>query len=189
MLKLARKAGSHHVLCRQQRQKTENDDASPCQETKRCPEEASAHRHRLSDRGGFGKFDRRGADWRLCRILGRGTWAQPERVRPHAQFRLSFRELLAPRRSDLARRPAGLPPAQIFVGACAPLVERHAQRGKLGLVPADADTGDQSADIRSIVAKLLAVATGFRYGIISTETPTPMRIVCAAINDIATNGS
>jgi hypothetical protein len=44
-------------------------------------------------------------------------------------------------------------------------------------------------DIRSIVAKLLAVATGFRYGIISTETPTPMRVVCAAINDIATNGS
>ena len=44
-------------------------------------------------------------------------------------------------------------------------------------------------DIRSIVAKLLAVATGFRDGIISTETPTPMRGVCAAINDIATNGS
>jgi len=43
--------------------------------------------------------------------------------------------------------------------------------------------------IRSTVAKLLAVATGLRYGIISTETPTPMRLVCATINDIATNGS
>src|SRR5437763_16751578 len=44
-------------------------------------------------------------------------------------------------------------------------------------------------DIRSIVAKLLAVATGLRYGIISTETPIPMRVVWAAINDIAMNGS
>src|SRR6516225_11763333 len=44
-------------------------------------------------------------------------------------------------------------------------------------------------DIWSIVAKLLAVATGLRYGIISTETPTPIWVVCAAINDIATNGS
>ena len=28
-----------------------------------------------------------------------------------------------------------------------------------------------------------------RYLVIRTETPTPMREVCAAINDIATNGS
>jgi len=96
----------------------------------------------------------------------------------------------SPGERDLARRPAGLPEAQIFVRARAPLVERHAERGKLGLVPTDADTGDQpAARLRSIVAKLLAVVTGLRYGIISTETPTPMRVVCAAINDIATNGS
>jgi len=30
---------------------------------------------------------------------------------------------------------------------------------------------------------------GLRYGMISTETPTPMRVVCAAMNDSATNGS
>jgi len=28
-----------------------------------------------------------------------------------------------------------------------------------------------------------------RHGMIITETPTPMRVVCAAMNDIATNGS
>jgi hypothetical protein len=33
-------------LRRQQRQKTEKDDASPCQETKRGSEEARAHLHR-----------------------------------------------------------------------------------------------------------------------------------------------
>jgi len=41
--------------------------------------------------------------------------------------------------------------------------------------------------MRSSVASAFAVATGLRYGMISTETPTPMRVVCAAINDIATN--
>src|SRR5215471_7793403 len=42
-------------------------------------------------------------------------------------------------------------------------------------------------DMRSSVASAFAVATGLRYGMISTETPTPMRVVCAAMNDIATN--
>ena len=38
-------------------------------------------------------------------------------------------------------------------------------------------------------ASAFAVAIGLRYGMIITETPTPMRVVCAAMNDIATNGS
>ena len=46
---------------------------------------------------------------------------------------------------DIARRPAGLPETQIFIGARAALAERHAERGKLRLVPADADTDDQPA--------------------------------------------
>jgi hypothetical protein len=41
--------------------------------------------------------------------------------------------------------------------------------------PAPTPAISRPPDIRSIVAKLLAVATGLRYGIISTETPTPMR--------------
>jgi hypothetical protein len=44
-------------------------------------------------------------------------------------------------------------------------------------------------DMRSSVAIAFAVAIGLRYGMISTETPTPMRLVCAAMNDIDTNGS
>jgi hypothetical protein len=55
MLKRAGKAGSHHVLRRQQRQKTEEADANPRQEPKRCSEEASAHLDRHSDLGGLGK--------------------------------------------------------------------------------------------------------------------------------------
>src|SRR5208283_3227017 len=87
-----------------------------------------------------------------------------------------------PGERDLARRPAGLPEAQIFVGAGAPLVERHAERGNsASFQPTPTPAISRPPDIRSIVAKLLAVATGLRYGIISTETPTPMRVVCAAI--------
>jgi hypothetical protein len=55
MLKRAGKAGSHHVLRRQQGQKTEEADANPRQEPKRCSEEAGAHLRRLSGLGGFGK--------------------------------------------------------------------------------------------------------------------------------------
>jgi hypothetical protein len=41
-------------------------------------------------------------------------------------------------------------------------VERHTERGKLGLVPADAPAISRPPDIRSIVAKLFAVASGLR---------------------------
>ena len=43
--------------------------------------------------------------------------------------------------------------------------------------------------MRSSVAIAFAVAIGLRYGMISTETPTPMRLVWAAMKDIDTNGS
>jgi hypothetical protein len=43
MLKRAGEAGSHHVLLRQQGQKTEDGDANPRQEPKRRSEEAGVH--------------------------------------------------------------------------------------------------------------------------------------------------
>ena len=55
--------------------------------------------------------------------------------------------------------------------------------------PAPTPTVSRPPDIRSSVASAFAVATGLRYGMISTETPTPIRLACAAMNDIATNGS
>jgi hypothetical protein len=55
MLKRAGKAGSHHVLRRQQGQKTEEADAKPRQEPKRSPEKAGAHPRRHNELGGFGK--------------------------------------------------------------------------------------------------------------------------------------
>jgi hypothetical protein len=72
MLKRAGKAGSHHVLRRQHGQKTEEADANPGQEPKRCSEKAGAHPRRLSELGGFGKSGPgslvRGSWWRLPSI-------------------------------------------------------------------------------------------------------------------------
>ena len=51
MLKRAGKAGSDHVLRRQHGQKTEEADANPGQEPKRCSEKAGAHPRRLSELG------------------------------------------------------------------------------------------------------------------------------------------
>jgi hypothetical protein len=69
MLKRAGKAGSHHVLPRQQGQKTEEADANPRQEPKRRSEETGTHPRRLSELGGFGKPGPgslvRGSWWRL----------------------------------------------------------------------------------------------------------------------------
>ena len=51
MFKLAGKAGAHHLLRRQQGQQTEEADANPRQEPKRCSEETGAHLRRLSELG------------------------------------------------------------------------------------------------------------------------------------------
>ena len=88
MLKRAGKAGSHDVLRRQQRQKTEEADANPSQEPKRCSEETGAHPRRLSELGGFGKSG--------PGSLVRGSWAPP--------FRFPFREPLGRPRIALLRR-------------------------------------------------------------------------------------
>ena len=47
MFKLARKARSHDVFRRQQRQKTQNDNAAPGQQTKGSSEETRAHYRRI----------------------------------------------------------------------------------------------------------------------------------------------
>jgi hypothetical protein len=70
-------AGSHDVLRRQQRQKTEEADANPSQEPKRCSEETGAHPRRLSELGGFGKSGPgslvRGSWWRLPSVFPSGS--------------------------------------------------------------------------------------------------------------------
>ena len=77
MLKRAGKAGSHHVLRRQQGQKTEEADANPRQEPKRRSEETGAHPRRLSELGGFGKSGPgslvRGSWWRLPSVFPSGS--------------------------------------------------------------------------------------------------------------------
>jgi hypothetical protein len=77
MLKRAGKAGSHHVLRRQHGQKTEEADANPGQEPKRCSEKAGAHPRRLSELGGFGKSGPgslvRGSWWRLPSVFPSGS--------------------------------------------------------------------------------------------------------------------
>jgi hypothetical protein len=76
-LSAKRKAGSHHVLRRQQRQKTEEADANPREEPKRCSEETGAHPRRLSELGGFGKSGPgslvRGSWWRLPSVFPSGS--------------------------------------------------------------------------------------------------------------------
>jgi hypothetical protein len=52
MLKFPRKAGSHHVLCRQQRQHGEEKDAAPREDPTHCDEEARAHRRTFIDEDG-----------------------------------------------------------------------------------------------------------------------------------------
>jgi hypothetical protein len=44
MLKSAGEPGSHHLLCRQQRQDSEKNDAAPGEDAERFHEKASAHR-------------------------------------------------------------------------------------------------------------------------------------------------
>jgi hypothetical protein len=84
MLKLTGKAGSHHVLRRQQGQKTEEADANPRQEPKRCSEETGAHPRRLSELGGFGKSGPgslvRGSWWRLSSVFPSGSRPAVTRV-------------------------------------------------------------------------------------------------------------
>ena len=57
VLDLARKTGPNclYFLLWHQRQDSEENDTNPCQQTKRCSEEARAHRHCISDNGSFGK--------------------------------------------------------------------------------------------------------------------------------------
>jgi hypothetical protein len=55
MLKLTRKAGSHHVLRRQQGQNSEKGDTNPCQEANRCPRDASGHFDKSNNLGVFSK--------------------------------------------------------------------------------------------------------------------------------------
>jgi hypothetical protein len=69
-------------------------------------------------------------------------------------------------------------------------VEGHPEGIEFSLVPTSPTPAiSRPPDILSIVASILAVATGLRYGTINTDTPSPMRVVFAAINDSATNGS
>ena len=49
MFNVARKARSHYVFRRHQRQKTQNDNAAPCQQTKGSSEETRAHYRRFDD--------------------------------------------------------------------------------------------------------------------------------------------
>jgi hypothetical protein len=55
MLKLAGEPGSHHLLCRQQRQDSEENDAAPGEDAERCHEKASAHRLTFIDDDRSGK--------------------------------------------------------------------------------------------------------------------------------------
>jgi hypothetical protein len=55
MFKLAGKASAHHILRRQQGQKSQNGDTTPGQETKRRSEKASGHLLRSSHLGAFSK--------------------------------------------------------------------------------------------------------------------------------------
>ena len=67
------------------RQKTEEADANPGQEPKRCSEKAGAHPRRLSELGGFGKSGPgslvRGSWWRLPSVSLPGA-ARPSSDRP-----------------------------------------------------------------------------------------------------------
>jgi hypothetical protein len=56
MLKFPRKAGSHHVLRRQQRQYSDEKDAAPREDPTRCDEEPRVHRRTLIDEDASGKL-------------------------------------------------------------------------------------------------------------------------------------
>ena len=113
-LSAKRKAGSHHVLRRQQRQKTEEADANPREEPKRCSEETGAHPRRLSELGGFGKSGPgslvRGSWWRLPSVFPSGSRSAVLGSRPPvwAAGRWWWRGCarLCPRPSRIARREA-----------------------------------------------------------------------------------
>jgi hypothetical protein len=55
MLKRTRKPRSHDVLRRQQRQKSENHDTTPCQRTKGSSEQTRAHPQTGNEIDGFSK--------------------------------------------------------------------------------------------------------------------------------------
>jgi len=121
VLKLARKAGAHHVLRRQQRQKSQKGDTTPGQETKRRSEKADAHRHRVSNLGVFRKSGAGKPPWRFYALRQNGRGSDFKRsVHPD------------PRRASRTREPAVggsplpsvVPPAQSRGRAASDLSQR-----------------------------------------------------------------
>jgi hypothetical protein len=56
VLKPPRKTGSHHLLCRQQRQDGEQDNAEPGEDLKGGQDQARAHQRTVLDGDPFGKL-------------------------------------------------------------------------------------------------------------------------------------
>ena len=65
-------------------------------------------------------------------------------------MRASLNETNRPENKTLSRSPAFSPKAEIFLGARATLMEQHAKRGELGLVPPGFDPGDDPAPRRQV---------------------------------------
>ena len=106
--------------------------------------------------------------WRLTPHRRVAKAANPNRRvrllhRLRADMHIGEREELAGER-DLARRPARLPEAQILVGPGTAFVERHAERGEFGLVPACPDA-DRQPPARHPVERRQALGGGDRIAI------------------------